>query len=66
MILKYDFDGIRIDTARHVKKLFLKEFNEAAGVYSVGEVWNLDVDYVASFQKDGLDGLLNFPLEVTA
>jgi len=45
----YGFDGIRIDTCPEVKKPFWKEFNVAAGVFAMGEVFNGDPAYVGPF-----------------
>ncbi|EFA77339.1 putative alpha-amylase [Heterostelium album PN500] len=57
----YGFDGIRIDTVPEVDQDFWIEYTTAAGVYSVGEVYNGDVEYVASYQPV-IDGLLSYPL----
>lgn len=54
-------DGLRIDTVKHVQKDFWKGYNEAAGVYCVGEVLDGDVDNICSYQEV-LDGLLNYPM----
>lgn len=34
----YGVDGLRIDTAKHIRKDFWPDFVKSAGVYSVGEV----------------------------
>ena len=62
LVNKYHFDGVRIDTARHVKIPFWTEFNKAAGVYTIGEVFHVNSSFVALYQKDSLDALLNYPL----
>lgn len=54
-------DGLRIDTAKHVRKPFWKEFNLAAGVYSMGEVYHGDPGYTCDYQKY-IDGLVNYPM----
>lgn len=54
-------DGLRIDTVKHVNKAFLKPFNQAAGVFSIGEVFNGDTAYVCGYQEQ-IDGVMNFPL----
>ena len=33
---KYDIDGYRVDTERHVKKSFWQPFNEAGGAFMIG------------------------------
>ena len=56
---EYSFDGVRIDTVKHVEKEFWPEFSAAAGAYTVGEVWDGSVDYLAGY--DGLmGGLLDY------
>ena len=54
-------DGLRIDTVKHVQKSFWPDFNEAAGVYCVGEVFDGDVAFSCPYQNS-MDGLLNYPL----
>lgn len=49
MINEYDIDGLRIDTVPEVPKAFWKNFTEAAGVYTVGEVFYPDWEFVASY-----------------
>ncbi|KAN0055305.1 hypothetical protein ACTA71_008415 [Dictyostelium dimigraforme] len=60
----YGFDGIRIDTVPEVKVDFWREYNDAAGVYAVGEVYNGNLTYVASFQGP-VDGVLSYPMFFT-
>ena len=54
-------DGIRIDTIPEVLADFWVEYTQAAGVYSVGEVFNGDPRYVSSYQGC-VDGTLNYPM----
>lgn len=54
-------DGLRVDTVKHVDKGFWPEFNTAAGVYCMGEVFQGDPAYTYPYQ-DYMDGVLNFPL----
>ena len=61
---EYDFDGYRIDTVPEVHPDFWSEFNEAAGMYCVGEVFNGDISYVSKYQNY-LDGVLSYPLYYT-
>jgi alpha-amylase len=35
---EFEFDAIRIDTVKHVRKEFWNEFAKASGVFSIGEV----------------------------
>eukprot|EP01133_Synstelium_polycarpum_P013398 gene13398-15777_t len=57
----YGFDGIRVDTVPEVDTDFWTEYNKAAGMYAVGEVYNGDVNYVAPYQQY-LDGVLSYPM----
>lgn len=61
----FGFDGIRVDTTPEVNKAFWKQWNQAAGTYAVGEVFNGDVGYVSSYQGSALDGVLSYPLFFT-
>ncbi|CDH60056.1 alpha-amylase a type-1 2 [Lichtheimia corymbifera JMRC:FSU:9682] len=60
-ISTYGFDGIRIDTVKHVRKDFWSGYAAAAGVFATGEVFDGNQDYVAPYQEQ-LDSLHNFPL----
>lgn len=55
----YGFDGIRIDTVKHVEKDFWPDFAWASGVYSVGEVFSGDTNYLAGYSKL-MSGLLDY------
>ncbi|KAI4282888.1 MAG: hypothetical protein L6R38_002609 [Xanthoria sp. 2 TBL-2021] len=57
----FGIDGLRIDTVKHVEKTFWSDFKSAAGVYTLGEVFDGDVAYTCPYQEQ-LDGLLNYPL----
>jgi alpha-amylase len=59
--LKYKIDALRIDTVPHVPKTFWAEFSRAAGVYTVGEILNFDLKYLAGYQGV-VDGVLNYAL----
>lgn len=61
LISEYEFDGIRIDTVKHVPKSYWAGFTSAAAVYSIGEVWDGDPSYVAQW-SGGMSGLLNYPI----
>ncbi|OAA62798.1 alpha-amylase precursor [Niveomyces insectorum RCEF 264] len=54
-------DGLRIDTAKHVQKSFWPGYQQAAGVYCLGEVLHGDPAYTCAYQ-DVLDGVLNYPV----
>ncbi|KAM0319257.1 hypothetical protein ACHAPQ_010390 [Fusarium lateritium] len=61
LVAEYSFDGIRIDTVKHVEKAFWPDFQKAAGVYAVGEVWDGSPDYLAGYAKV-MPGLLNYAM----
>ncbi|KAF9527904.1 glycoside hydrolase superfamily [Crepidotus variabilis] len=56
----YSIDGVRIDTVKHVRKDFWPAFAKASGVYTIGEVLDNRVDYVADYTKV-IDGVLDYP-----
>lgn len=57
----YNFDGIRIDTIPEVPKDFWTEYNQAAGVFQMGECFNGDVGFVAGYQGP-VTSLFNYPM----
>jgi alpha-amylase len=64
-ITKYDIDGIRIDTVPEVKREFWAEYTKEANCYAVGEIFNSNIDYVASYQPH-VPALLNYPIFFTS
>jgi alpha-amylase len=61
LVSNYSIDGLRIDTVKHVDKAFWPDFEAAAGVYAVGEVFNGDPTYTCAYQNV-LSGVLNYPM----
>ncbi|KAI0544359.1 glycoside hydrolase superfamily [Xylaria curta] len=61
LISEYSFDGVRIDTVKHVDKGFWPGFASASGVYTIGEVFDGDVNYLAGY-ADLMSGLLNYAI----
>lgn len=61
LVSEYDIDGMRLDTAMMVKGTFWKKFTEASGIYSVGEVFDGDLNFLKQFIGP-MDALLNYPL----
>lgn len=53
--------GLRIDTVCEVHSDFWTEFSAAAGMYTIGEVFNGDIAYVSQYQHY-MDGMLSYPL----
>ncbi|POS80839.1 glycosylhydrolase family 13-2 [Diaporthe helianthi] len=60
VVSTYGIDGIRLDSAKHVDTHHLSSFEDASGVYIVGEVFNGDPAYVMPYQQY-LSGLVNYP-----
>lgn len=59
LVAEYGFDGVRIDTVKHVSKSFWPDFAWSSGAYTIGEVWDGNPDYLAGY--DGLmGGLLDY------
>ncbi|GFF63758.1 acid alpha-amylase [Aspergillus lentulus] len=61
LVANYSIDGLRIDTVKHVEKDFWPGYNDAAGVYCVGEVFSGDPSYTCPYQNY-LDAVLNYPI----
>jgi alpha-amylase len=61
LVTEFSFDGIRIDTVKHVEHDFWPSFVKAAGVYAIGEVWDGSPSYVSSYASSGMS-LLNYPI----
>jgi alpha-amylase len=57
----YGVDGIRLDTARHIPKQYLSQFQDAVGVFVTGEALDSRPDYVAGYQGP-LASAINYPL----
>ncbi|KAF2681907.1 carbohydrate-binding module family 20 protein [Lentithecium fluviatile CBS 122367] len=61
LITEYGFDGLRIDTVKHVEKDFWPGFVSASGVYAIGEVFDGGPDYLAPYASV-MPGLLNYAI----
>uniref|UniRef100_A0A8H7N3S0 Alpha-amylase n=1 Tax=Bionectria ochroleuca TaxID=29856 RepID=A0A8H7N3S0_BIOOC len=59
LVKEYSFDGVRIDTVKHVSKSFWPDFAWSSGVYTIGEVFNGDPNYLAGYDNL-MGGLLNY------
>lgn len=60
-------NGYRLDAVKHVPQSFWREFareikGEYPGFFLMGEVYDGRIDYVAEYQKAGIDGLVDYPL----
>lgn len=58
-VQEYQFDGIRLDTVKHVEKDFFPGFVSAAGVYTLGEVFDGSPDYLRGY-AGLMDGVLDY------
>jgi len=59
LVTTYHLDGIRIDTVPEVPKTCWTQFRSAAGVYTIGEVFDGDMGYVGGYLSS-LDAVLNY------
>lgn len=64
LVQKYNFDGIRIDTVRHIDKDFWAEYSKASGVFSIGEAFSGEDEYIAQYQQV-MDSAMNFGMYFT-
>jgi len=63
VVVKYDFDGLRIDTVPYVSKKFWNSYFLAAQtIYSLAEIKSTNKTYVASYQYEVQLDPLNYPL----
>ena len=49
LVKTYEIDGLRLDTVKHVRKDFWPAFAQSANVWSIGEVLDGDIGYVANY-----------------
>lgn len=61
LVGNYSIDGLRVDATKHMNDAYLANFTEAAGVFTLGEVYTEDTPLVCRYQ-DFVSGLLNFPI----
>lgn len=52
LVGEYGIDGVRIDTVKHIRKDFWPDFVKSAGVFTLGEIDQNDVDYVAPYTRE--------------
>ncbi|QNV59494.1 Beta/alpha-amylase [Paenibacillus polymyxa E681] len=57
-------DGLRVDTVKHVPKGFLKDFDQAANTFTIGEIFSSAPAYVGDYTRY-LDAALDFPMYYT-
>ena len=64
IIQQSNVDGLRVDTAKHVPKWFLKDFDTAVNTFTIGEIFHGDPVYVGDY-SNYLDAVLDFPMYYT-
>jgi alpha-amylase len=57
-------DGLRVDTVKHVPTWFWDKFQQSAGTFTIGEVFNGDPAYVGPYTKH-LNAALDYPFYYT-
>lgn len=63
LIDEFKFDGMRIDTVKHIHADFWREWNSKVPVFTMGEVPTNKGWYCGEYQKNGsMDSLLNYPM----
>ncbi|KAI9731138.1 MAG: hypothetical protein M1834_005331 [Cirrosporium novae-zelandiae] len=60
LVSNYSIDGLRIDSAANVNPGFWSDFNDAAGVFGVGEIYDTNYSTLCKYQ-DILTSVLNYP-----
>ncbi|RDA88845.1 hypothetical protein CP532_5468 [Ophiocordyceps camponoti-leonardi (nom. inval.)] len=59
LVEEYRFDGLRIDTAKHVEKDFWPGFSSAAGVFTIGEAFDRRPEFLAGYTRV-MSSVLNY------
>ncbi|RAL13767.1 alpha-amylase [Aspergillus homomorphus CBS 101889] len=59
LVREYSIDGLRIAATEHMDRGFLREFTQAAGVFTLGEVDSVDATTMCEYD-DAVSGLLNY------
>ncbi|MDZ5470297.1 alpha-amylase family glycosyl hydrolase [Bacillus sp. 31A1R] len=62
-----DIDGYRLDTVKHVPLDFWEDFSKEVksvknDFYLLGEVWHEDPNFISKYEKVGIDGFVDYPL----
>ncbi|PYH94222.1 putative alpha-amylase [Aspergillus ellipticus CBS 707.79] len=61
LVGNYSIDGLRIDATKHMDDAYLTNFTQAAGVFTMGEVYSGDPNTVCRY-KQFVSDLLNYPV----
>lgn len=62
LVSNYTIDGLRIDTVKNVEPDFWPGFEDASGVYAIGEVADTSTPFVCSYQGSATSGVLAYPM----
>lgn len=49
LVAKYEVDGLRLDTVKHINKAFWKDFRDNVDVFMMGEVLTNETSYAAAY-----------------
>ena len=60
LIADYSIDGFRVDAAKHVSNDFLRNFAAAAGIFTIGEVFEGDATKFCPYQEL-MPSMTNYP-----
>ncbi|SPN99230.1 related to alpha-amylase A precursor [Cephalotrichum gorgonifer] len=60
-VKEYSIDGVRLDTVKHVEKSFWPDFAWASGVYTIGEIWDGNPEYLAPYASL-MGGILDYAI----
>ncbi|KAH8704142.1 putative alpha-amylase [Talaromyces proteolyticus] len=61
LVSNYSIDGLRLDSVMEIQPDFWPGYNNASGVYCVGEVFDGDPTFTCPYQNY-LNGVLNYPM----
>ncbi|PQE17869.1 Acid alpha-amylase protein [Rutstroemia sp. NJR-2017a BBW] len=61
MVANYSLDGLRVDAAKHVDKPFWPSWQQAAGTFTIGEVFDASPSAACYWAVDALTTVLNYP-----
>jgi len=46
LVTKYGIDGLRLDTAKHIRQSFWPKFVKSAGIFAIGEILDGDIKFL--------------------
>ncbi|KAG8892335.1 hypothetical protein FRB99_002796, partial [Tulasnella sp. 403] len=60
LVQTYSIDGLRLDTAKHVRQSFWPDFLKSAGVFAVAEILDPRANYTGAY-TNYIDTVFNYP-----